>query len=758
VTRRPPHPLILIAAVLVAGLLAPAPSAAAPAQEPSSWGVVPAQRKGEPPRPAFLLDLVPGVDVEDVALVVNDGDKPLAVDLYPADGGNLDDGSFALESARQPKDGMGAWIELPFTDAVVQPGKALPVPFTVHVPDDVEPGDHSGGIVAIDAEASAVEEDDGTALSVKQGIGVRVHGRVGGPAHAGIEVLDVSVDTDQDLASLFGAPTTATVTYTLRNSGNLRITPTISVDVGGIGPSAAAEDRQIIDFLPGATATITEEVSGVWPTGLVTATVSASALDTSDSASSKALLVPWALVAMLGGGLAFFIRRRRRSSGAPPAGGGEPARVPVGAPLVVLFAIAAAVVGTTGVRSAGAAEPPTIELSTTRTAPGDRIEVTGHGWPAGEMVQVVVCGNQALDGSADCNGQGYTMRLAAKDGSFSAGMTAFEPPTPCPCVLKASSYSAGPVLMPIDLTGVASQAPESRSSRAVPRGGGLKVIGADVARGSGWGSLFGASADATLAVTVTNTSDVPIESAAVARWGKGSTPTNAIASSGPTRFEPGETVTLEMPFELSPLAVGGYTVAGQLTYGDETATFTTTTSQWPWGLGLVALAVVQLVLLGLRNRARRRLARRGEPPSSPIELGPAPPRELEPGASQVLVSMSSSEAAASDPPATRFAEPTGSFLALTGAASALRVVQLTSHLRRSAHEAVTALDLPPTERHARLRRSERAMRELAEALVLANPRELDRLIDAREQLWEPRHLATSDPLLELAPAPVDVSV
>jgi len=62
-----------------------------------------------------------------------------------------------------------------------------------------------------------------------------------------------------------------------------------------------------------------------------------------------------------------------------------------------------------------------------------------------------------------------------------------------------------------------------------------------------------------------------------------------------------------MAVPVGPVAFGTYRIAGRaIGYGSATP-FTAHTSVAPWGLVIVAIVAVQVVLLSLRNRVRRRL-------------------------------------------------------------------------------------------------------------------------------------------------------
>ena len=94
-----------------------------------------------------------------------------------------------------------------------------------------------------------------------------------------------------------------------------------------------------------------------------------------------------------------------------------------------------------------------------------------------------------------------------------------------------------------------------------------------------------------------------------AAFGKNGDPSDTIASPEAIDLQPGEDREIRTPFDLPSLAFGGYDVVGEVGIVGDRAPFATETSHWPWGLLVVAIILLQIVLLGVRNIARRRVAR-----------------------------------------------------------------------------------------------------------------------------------------------------
>ncbi|GAA3822999.1 hypothetical protein GCM10022403_065590 [Streptomyces coacervatus] len=103
----------------------------------------------------------------------------------------------------------------------VPPHGRVAVPCTLHVPQGAEPGDHPGALVALDER---IDKGDGSlALGVQRAVAARVYLRVGGPTLPAIAVENVHVVHHQPLVPGLG-DSTATISYTLHNTGNVTLT------------------------------------------------------------------------------------------------------------------------------------------------------------------------------------------------------------------------------------------------------------------------------------------------------------------------------------------------------------------------------------------------------------------------------------------------------------------------------------------------------------------------------------------------------
>lgn len=263
------------AAAVIAGLaLAIAPAAAQDqaqqtdeADSSLTWSVQPAGEEGADGRPHWELEVEPGQAVEDAAQLNNYSDEEVTFRLYSHDAINSPDGGFTLQPADAEPVGVGAWVGLD-EQVTVEPGESTTVPFSLTVPQDATPGDHAGGIVA--SVTSETTDAEGQRVLVDNRVGSRIYLRVAGDVNPALEVTNLSVSFERSwIPFSTGA---ATVTYDVRNAGNVRLSGEQSINghgVFGLGDHTVILDP-VGEILPGESVTVSEQVDGVLPLFRVT--------------------------------------------------------------------------------------------------------------------------------------------------------------------------------------------------------------------------------------------------------------------------------------------------------------------------------------------------------------------------------------------------------------------------------------------------------------------------------------------------------
>lgn len=299
---------------LVLPLAAQGPALAA---DNGAWSVSPAPPEGATtPRNYFILEGDPGTTIEDEVLLQNWTNKPITLHLYGADGYNTaSDGFFALRDVGGEMHDVGAWVE-PVVSRVTLHGRTqTTVPVTVTIPENASPGDHAGGLVALNTKVERGKKTDSAVdIGVQRAVGARIYVRVSGTTSPGFEVGDVAFEHDRGALPWTGEGN-GTVSYTLTNTGNLRLEPAGDITLGGvIGDHSSVEVSTNVDLLPGQQVRLTQEVTGAPFLGRVNARVDLTAgEDLEESASTTVWLLPWPFIALVVALLAaavWFLGRR----------------------------------------------------------------------------------------------------------------------------------------------------------------------------------------------------------------------------------------------------------------------------------------------------------------------------------------------------------------------------------------------------------------------------------------------------------------
>ena len=282
----------------------------------------------------------------DAFAVLNYGNQPLSVHVYANDAIDTASGGFDLKTAGTAPTDIGGWLHLdlktpyvtvPPAGADGTPGRVV-VTFHLAVPALATPGDHVGGVVA--GVVSPSTDKNGNRINVEQRVGLRVYLRVPGALRAQMSVTNVSA-VYHGTWNPFGTGS-ATVTYSVKNTGNVRLDAAQVLRVTSLfgsaewkstPPAQGVVGTDISELLPGQAVTLTQTLTGIFPSFSSSARVSidpramSGDLDpqvVGDAAAASIATVPWpwvviVLLILLFAGWRLWLRprwlRRRGGSG-----------------------------------------------------------------------------------------------------------------------------------------------------------------------------------------------------------------------------------------------------------------------------------------------------------------------------------------------------------------------------------------------------------------------------------------------------------
>jgi len=309
-----------------------------------TWSIVGATPKGPDGRYEFAYNNIkPGTVIKDWVEIFNKSTRSAAFGLYGTDatGTSLNDNLVYLLPSQKPKD-IGKWTTVFASNTqpsaaqasyVMPAGTGVIEPFLISVPLNATPGDHTGGLmfqVAVPRVSS-----NGSVVTTFSRIALPIELRVTGPLQSGLQVQSISTSFN-DSVNPFGTGS-ATISYSVLNSGNVRMSGTQVLKVAGpFGISSLVTPPHLPTILPGDSIRVTTTIGGLYPAGPLSAKVTvtpqwppstprANLALTAVTGSASFFAVPWALIVLiillagLGYGTWRYLRWRVRNRAAEMA-------------------------------------------------------------------------------------------------------------------------------------------------------------------------------------------------------------------------------------------------------------------------------------------------------------------------------------------------------------------------------------------------------------------------------------------------------
>lgn len=391
--------LLATLGVLVAGLAGPASAAddapgSSRASAGNSGGITVGIRTGNAEggdrRGVYKYEILPRGVVQDWVAVSNYRDKPVTVRLFAKDATSDADTAFRIQPSEERPTDVGSWIALKQNRVTIPAKTELSIPFQLGVPFNATPGDHAGAIVV--SLLSREPKPDGRTVIVDNRVAMRVYLRVPGDLKPAVAIDDPKVSWDGERSP--SGRGTAVVSYTVRNTGNVRLDVDGAVELSrAMGlPNVKGRAAALTDLLPGGSAPVRVRIPAVLGTGPMTASIELTGTPTDPKLSGTASAEesvsfgawPWLLLMLVALGLVllgtggWFWRRRwsaRQAAEAADAAAEESARaaakhrLPVARLAVRAAGITAAALVAGGVSVAGLAPAA-------QAAPGDRWQAT----------------------------------------------------------------------------------------------------------------------------------------------------------------------------------------------------------------------------------------------------------------------------------------------------------------------------------------------------------------------------------------------
>jgi hypothetical protein len=233
----------VIIPALVAGMMMPVAVAQTDGSSIPSLSVRPMGTGENDPNGGqwFVANMEPGETKQLSARLYNPADVAQTVKLYLADMRFNDQGTPEVSNTSTD---VGAWGSFEHPDVTIAAKQTVVESFSITAPDGVDPGDHVGAVMV-----EHTPQGEGNLRAIKR-VAVRLYVTLPGDARKEFEID--RVDSAKD-AWYF--PRELAVTVQLRNTGHVRLEPTVTVDdASAKGPellmSSATEQYAVTRKVP----------------------------------------------------------------------------------------------------------------------------------------------------------------------------------------------------------------------------------------------------------------------------------------------------------------------------------------------------------------------------------------------------------------------------------------------------------------------------------------------------------------------------
>jgi uncharacterized membrane protein len=193
----------------------------------------------------------------------------VALILYASDAESGPNGAIGFEPRANPGNGARTWISFvknASTAAINLPAKShIIIPLQIAVSPQATPGDHVVGVVAgLNSKVIGTgTQGQKNNLNLEQRVVLEATFRVSGAVHAALGVTGLSANYHSTWNPI--GKGSATVTYTVHNTGNVVLGATQKLTVSGLwgGNASVPALGRIPQLLPGGSARVTVQVSHV---------------------------------------------------------------------------------------------------------------------------------------------------------------------------------------------------------------------------------------------------------------------------------------------------------------------------------------------------------------------------------------------------------------------------------------------------------------------------------------------------------------
>lgn len=174
--------------------------------------------------------------------ITNSSEESARLHVYGVDGLTGNTSGTVYSNMDDPKKGVGRWITPERPIVRLAPKSSTIVDFTVRIPDDVDPGDHVGGVALESVDKPKSDGQFNVTEIIRVAVAVQI--RIRGEAGLGMEI------TNLGMQALPGTQLPS-VTVGIKNTGRLLCKPKLAVTLAQGDNTLGTVPRDLDTILPG---------------------------------------------------------------------------------------------------------------------------------------------------------------------------------------------------------------------------------------------------------------------------------------------------------------------------------------------------------------------------------------------------------------------------------------------------------------------------------------------------------------------------
>jgi hypothetical protein len=275
-----------------------------------TFGAGPATSTAPDGRTLFTYEASAGGSIGDHIAILNITHHPEVLRVYTVDVDAGADGGFFFPPRSAPRVGAGAWVAVgtPRASGLLhaKPRSTTILPIHLTVPANASPGDHAAAVIV--SLTGLVKGKSGQRVNLEQRVATRVLIRVLGTLRPQLSIEHLHARYAPTLDPINGG--SATVKYTVTNTGNAILSGTQQVSVHGMfGTTTFAKGLPVVPtLLPGGSFVVTAHVRDVFPEIRMTANVAVTPVAlpgdvdpglTTVTAGTHFWAIPWILIGII---------------------------------------------------------------------------------------------------------------------------------------------------------------------------------------------------------------------------------------------------------------------------------------------------------------------------------------------------------------------------------------------------------------------------------------------------------------------------